>query len=679
MRMPEGLALRSPETEVSRGADGERALALSVRGLRVSFPARGGAINAVRGISFDLREGEILGIVGESGSGKSVSCKAIMNLLPREAAVEGSAVYGDGTDLIRCGPREIRRYRGREISMIFQDPMSCLNPIKTIYSHIREIYLRDGERIGLRSRAAGQLEQLHIPEAAKRLDAYPFQFSGGMAQRVQIAMALAGNPRILIADEPTTALDVTVQASILEEIRSLRDSRGLAVILVTHDLGVVADICDSVAVMYHGSIVESGPTADVLERPLHPYTRALVSSVPVIGEGSVAFEAIEGDCMPARREVGGCDFAERCRRAEADCAAGKPRLHSSGDRRYACFHPLDPESYRRAAAPAGDRPAGISGDELVSASALSCVFESRDEAAKRTALRAVDSVSFAIAAGEAFGVIGESGSGKSTLAKCMMGLLEPSSGTVLYRGRPLFGDAWDFGDYARKVQYIFQDPLGALDPLMSVLEQVMEPLAIRGLRSRAEMAGRAELMLGRCGIDPSLFARRPYGLSGGQQQRVVIARALMCEPEFLICDEPVSAMDVSVQAQILTLLQDIAAEAGMTLMFISHNMGVVKNLCGRSAVMFAGRIVEIGETGSIFRNPRHPYTRKLISSIPVIGSRKEREARGEGPRDAAMSAGHAGPGCAYEPRCPLAVRECRERRPELSAVGEGHEVACPLA
>jgi oligopeptide/dipeptide ABC transporter ATP-binding protein len=438
-----------------------------------------------------------------------------------------------------------------------------------------------------------------------------------MAQRVQIAMALAKNPQILVADEPTTALDVTIQARILDELQRLVRDRDLAVILVTHDIGVIAETCDRVAVMYHGRIVESGPTDEIIAAPSHPYTNALLSSVPLIASEHRRLVPIRGEGLSASIQVPGCDFAARCPRATDECRVHKPPVVREESREIECHHPIREvfaARYERAEPlpDAGDR------DPIVSARSLSCVFSIRKPNGAKSRLAAVDDVSLDVYPGEIVGIVGESGSGKSTLARALMGILPPTSGTIWFEGRPLHDAGWRFKEYARRVQYVFQDPQGALDPRMDILRQCMEPMRIHRIGAGADHRARAESMLRACGLDSSLFGRKPLGLSGGQRQRAVLARAMMMDPRVLICDEPVSAMDVSVQAQVLNLIRDLALKRSVTIIFISHDLSVVRNMCSRVLVMYRGSIVEEGPIEQIFSSPEHEYTRELIGSIPRV-------------------------------------------------------------
>lgn len=589
-------------------------LLLSVKNLSVTFSSRNGVIRAVRGISFDLCQGEVLGIVGETGSGKSVSCKALTRLLPAAAHIEGNIFYKN-VDLVSLSKKELNSYRGSAISMIFQDPLSCLNPIKTIGLHMKEV-LGNGVKKNPQ-KAVEALESLHIRNAGRRLSAYPFEFSGGMAQRVQIAMALAKDPEILIADEPTTALDVTIQAKILKELRRLVRELNLAMIFVTHDLGVVAEVCDRIAVMYHGRIVETGSVENVIAFPKHPYTKALLSSVPLIAHKNRKLLPITGEGLPASVELPGCDFSPRCQKRKEKCFFEKPALTAEGDRIYECFFPYEEhaDSQWEEATPLMDR---AETEIVMSVSSLSCAFPVRGENGQKETMYAVRNASFNVYKGEILGIVGESGSGKSTLAKALLGILTPESGEICYMGTSVVKPGCGRKDYSRKVQYVFQDPLGALDPRMSILRQCVEPLEIHGIGTPSERLARAKELLVRCGLDPSLFRRKPLGLSGGQRQRAVIARALIISPKILICDEPVSAMDVSVQAQILNLIRGLAISESMTIILISHDLSVIRNICSRVLVMREGFIVEDAPVERLFSFPGHEYSKQLIQSIPKV-------------------------------------------------------------
>ncbi|MGH0054103.1 MAG: dipeptide ABC transporter ATP-binding protein [Sphaerochaetaceae bacterium] len=597
---------------------------LAVKNLSVTFETTQGTVCAVRDVSFDLMPGEILGIVGETGSGKSVTCKAFTRLLPDSSHIEGSVVY-EGTDLLKLNKQSIQAYRGNEIAMIFQDSIGSLNPIITIKDHVKEVAKPEGSST-IEEIASEKLHHMGIQNARQRINDYPFQFSGGMAQRVQIAMALSKNAHLLIADEPTTALDVTMQSKILQDLTRLSREENLAIILISHDLAVIAEICNRVAVMYHGRIVESGTVEQVLGEPVHPYTKGLLNSIPHIGTKQTRLQPIQGECLPAEVETNGCDFAQRCPFSKEPCFSTKPTNTSFTSRDVLCLFPDQIQSkptqqnQRKPQQQQSHIPA------ILSISHVSCVFSLHDSQKRRTSLRAVDAATLSLKQGEILGIVGESGSGKSTLAKMLVGIQKPTEGTISLFNQKLFDKGWDRKQHARNVQYVFQDPLGALDPLMNIRDQVAEPLYIHTTMQKNLCLERAEEVLSLCGLGFSYFFRKPGFLSGGQRQRAVLARAIILDPKLLICDEPVSAMDVSVQAQILNLLEDLVRQKKMSMIFISHDLGVISNVCDRVAVMKNGSIVEVADVHSIFTTAQHPYTKELISSIPRLDAwKREKE------------------------------------------------------
>lgn len=602
---------------------GERLPLLTVSDLSVTFQTTSGSVQAVRDVSFSVMPGEILGIVGETGSGKSVTCKSFVRLLPEDTRITGSVLY-DGTELLELDKKHIAAYRGKEISMIFQDSVGCLDPIVNIQNHMKEVMETSSRNV--RDVAVEKLSEIGIRNASQRLQDYPFQFSGGMAQRVQIAMALSKNARLLIADEPTTALDVTIQAKILKDLKRLSTDYGLAIILISHDLGVIAETCDHVAVMYHGRIVENGTVSHVLGRPVHPYTKGLLASLPHIEENSMKLMPIQGECLPSEKEVEGCDFAARCPFKRPECLRLKPLSRTYEGRMISCLYP---DSVFSAPAVRENRiKTNFDGaPDVLEVKNIRCSFPIRDVSGTKKLFHAVDDVSFVLKKGEILGIVGESGSGKTTVAKAIMGMVQPQAGTILFNGTEVHGLHWNRKIYATHVQYVFQDPLGALDPLMKTIDQVAEPLEIHTTLSKEMRLKRAADILQQCGMGPAYHHRKPAFLSGGQRQRVVLARAIILEPQLLVCDEPVSAMDVSVQAQILNLLEDLVRKKGMSMVFISHDLGVISNLCDRVAVMNNGAIVEVENMKTIFTSARHTYTRELIASIPHVDAWKKDAAR----------------------------------------------------
>ncbi|WP_329238935.1 ABC transporter ATP-binding protein [Actinoallomurus sp. NBC_01490] len=527
---------------------------LSVQDLCVEFPTGDGVLRAVDGVSFDLAAGGALGIVGESGSGKSTTALALLGLHRGSGArVSGGVRLGED-DVNALDDESVRRLRGRRIAMIFQDPLSALDPYFRIGDQIAEVY-RTHTGAGRRqawARAVEVLDRVGIPDAARRARSRPHEFSGGMRQRALIAMALACEPEILVADEPTSALDVTVQAQILDLLDELRADTGMALLLVTHDLGVVSRSVDRVLVMQNGRAVEEGPVAEVLTSPTAPYTRALLEAVP------------------------------------------------------------------RLDAPRPERPAEEPGEPLLTVSGLSREFRRPGGGLRRDVLRAVDDVSLEILGGETLGVVGESGSGKTTLARMIVRLLEPTSGTITFGGRDITRlPERTLRPVRRDLQMVFQDPVSSLNPRRTVGDSIADPLRVQGTDGREALRTARELME-RVGLDPSRHDRYPHEFSGGQRQRMGIARALSLRPKLLVCDEPVSALDVSTQAQILDLLRDLQEEYELTIVFVSHDLAVVRQVSDRVAVMRNGALVELADAEELYTSPRHEYTRTLLAAVPVL-------------------------------------------------------------
>jgi peptide/nickel transport system ATP-binding protein len=563
---------------------------LAVRDLRVGFVTPGGAVQALKGVSFRVRAGSSVAIVGESGSGKSVTAQAIMGLLPKIGRVEsGEILFTDPkthttTNLARLSQRSeaFRTIRGARISMIFQEPMTSLSPLHRTGFQIQEALElhTDTRGAAAKARVIEMLRLVRFPDPERGYRSYPFELSGGLRQRAMIAMALICRPALLVADEPTTALDVTVQAQVLGLMRDLQRELGMAVLLITHDMGVVANMADEVVVMYRGEVMEAGTASDIFRNPSHPYLKALMSAVPRIDPDSSA------------RLVPMFDTS--------DANAARPR-------------PL---------APAGAGP-------LVEVKELSKQFQLRSDTlgvknADAETATAVDRVSLTIRRGECVGLVGESGCGKTTFSKMIMGAVEADSGQILFH-RKDGGAAVDLAPLSehqrkadrRHIQYLFQDPFGALNPRMTVLDLISEPMVVQGIGSATSRRAKVKELLERVRLDKRFLNRYPHSFSGGQRQRLGIARALSLEPELLILDEPVSALDVSTQAQVLNLLNDLRADHGLTYLFITHNLAVVNYVADRIAVMCRGRIVELAPRADLFRRPRHPYTRALLASAPV--------------------------------------------------------------
>jgi peptide/nickel transport system ATP-binding protein len=594
---------------------------LSIRELSVSFETPRGPVAAVREATLSVGRAECLGVVGESGAGKSQLFLAVMGLLAANGRAAGSAVLG-GTELIGLGAAALDRVRGAQIGMVFQDPMTSLTPHLTIGAQLLEVLRRHRglDRVAARARAQELLELVQVSEPARRLRQYPSELSGGMRQRVMIALALAGEPRVLIADEPTTSLDVTIQAQILALLAELKRTRGLALVLITHDLAALAGVADRIAVMRHGRLIETGSVAHVLKAPHDPYTRALVqTAAPPPAEASLADEISAGSVPPG--SAAAAALSVRDLRVQYRARSG----------------------WLRAPAP----------------------------------LTALSEVNLELRAGEALGIVGESGSGKSTLARAVLRLLEASSGRIVWMGRDLASlRAAQLRSQRRDLQLIFQDPLGSLDPRMTVAEIVAEPLRVheRTLDDAARGAAVAA-MFGRVGLPAELAGRYPHELSGGQCQRVGIARAMILAPRLLVCDEPVSALDIPTQQQIITLLAGLRRSAGLSLLFISHNLALVRQLCQRALVLYLGRSMELASIAQLFASPRHPYSRELLGAIPVADpdvqpARLARVRAGEPPSPLSPPSG-----CVYRTRCAHSTALCAARVPQWEET-QGQGIAC---
>ncbi len=660
---------------------------LEVRDLRVTIPLDEGVLRPVRGISFSVGKGETLCVVGESGCGKSLTSLSLMGLLPSRAQVEATTLRFAGEDLLKLSDVQMNSIRGNRMSMIFQEPMTSLNPAYTVGNQLEEAYLRHhrGRKREARERAIYLLEKVGITGAAERLGQYPHQLSGGLRQRVMIAMALMCGPQLIVADEPTTALDVTVQAQILRLLKDLQREFGMALILITHDLGVVARIADRVAVMYAGEIVETGTAHEVFGHPLHPYTQGLLDCIPIPGriEAGQRLGSIPGIVPSLLGTLDGCAFSNRCRFAQPSCQAGQvPERSPSPGNLYRClYEPAERQSGINAleqelprSPGVGVRPADLSkaipqigSTPLLQAQDVvrSFALPGRFFGPKRT-LRAVNGVNLRVMRGETLALVGESGSGKTTLARMLLGLLAPSSGQILFDGAPLSG--LDRIATARRVQPIFQDPYSSLNPRKTIASIISLPLRVHGIGDAATQARAVRDMMEQVGLSPRLADVTPNQLSGGQRQRVAIARALIVKPELVICDEPTSALDVSVQSQILNLLQDLQKELGLTYLLITHNLAVVEHIATRVAVMYLGRIVEETTASSLFRQPRHPYTQALLESVltpqPGLGLPQDR-----------LGIAFADPmnppsGCHFHPRCAARMDICSSQAPVRALDGD---------
>jgi len=669
---------------------------LEVKDLIVEFPQRRGILRALDGVSLRVGPGEILGLVGESGAGKSMTGSAVIGLLDPPGRIASGEVWVRGQRIDGLTEDEMRQVRGKEIGAVFQDPLTALNPLYTVGQQLIEtIQTHLGfSAAQARQEAIALLVETGIPAAEQRIDQYPHQFSGGMRQRVVIALALCARPQLVVADEPTTALDVSIQAQIIGLLKRVCKERGAAVLLITHDMGVIAETCDRVAVMYSGRVVEEGPVAQVIQAPRHPYTAGLMAAIPDIDQETHRLAHIPGsmprlDALPL-----GCGFHPRCAFADDQCRSSRPPLTDLGGKTAAaCWH-LDALNQEKKPASASSQPFMVRPAStveldparplapLVEVHGLSRTFDVSDpwlsrmlSGGKRHHLRAVQEVSLSIPKGKTFALVGESGCGKSTMARMLVGLDHPTQGEVRFDGQPLHSALASAQSMAlrRRLQMIFQDPFASLNPRWTVGDIVAEPLLEHRLvGSRRELTAQVGDLLASVGLSAKDQQKYPHQFSGGQRQRISIARALATQPEFLVCDEPTSALDVSVQAQVLNLMQDLQRDRGLTYLFISHNLAIVRHLSDEVAVMYLGRIVEKGSTKKIFAAPRHPYTRLLMDAIPrTSGTNRDRAPiQGEVPNPLAPPAG-----CAFHPRCPHANARCSAERPVLQTIG-GIRVAC---
>jgi peptide/nickel transport system ATP-binding protein len=672
---------------------------LRVRGLEVTFTGSGTGsgrrVPAVRGIDLDVGAGEVLGIVGESGSGKSVTSLAMTGLLPTTAEVRGSIRLG-AVEVIGAEAETLRQMRGRDVGMIFQDPTTTLNPVLPIGRQLTEGQVAHGllSRRAAADRAVELLGEVDIPDPQGRVLQYPHQFSGGMRQRAVIAMAMAGKPRLIIADEPTTALDVTVQAQVLALLRRRQAETGAAVILITHDLGVIAEVAHRVVVMYGGRIVEEAPVAELFARPRHPYTVGLLKSLPRLDRQTRRLVPIPGQPPIPSALPAGCTFHPRCPIGESRprCSAEVPALRPSGrSGRSACHFVEDVQGLLAAtsveAAGSADTAATAGPKPLLVVDDLEVHFPIRAGILRRQIglVRAVNRVSLEVRPGETLGLVGESGCGKTTTGRAIMGLIKPSAGSVSFQGQDISClSVKALRRVRRHIQYVFQDPYASLNPIKTAEDIVAEPLHIHGLYESMGGPARISDLFDLVGLARSMLGRYPREFSGGQRQRIGIARALALEPRLLILDEPVAALDVSIQAQIVNLLKDLQGELGLAYLFIAHDLAVVRHISDRVAVMYLGRIVEEGVEDEIYARPVHPYTQSLLSAVPVPEPATRRGRRrivleGDIPNPARPPAG-----CAFHPRCFRATERCRiEAPPFIPYPGLATRAAChhagPLA
>jgi peptide/nickel transport system ATP-binding protein len=697
---------------------------LEVANLDVSFPSEAGRVHAVRGLTYEVARGEVLGIVGESGSGKSVSSLAVMGLLPEQARISGSIRF-QGQQLLGLSDVQLSKIRGRRISMVFQDPLSALTPVYTVGDQIAEALLIHGKgrlsKAAAANRSVELLDLVGIPNAAARVKAFPHEFSGGMRQRAVIAMAIANDPDLIIADEPTTALDVTVQAQVLEVLKTAKEVTGAGIVIITHDLGVVAGFSDRLLVMYAGRAVESGNVNEVYQQPRMPYTLGLLGSLPRLDAAEkLPLVPIQGQPPSLVNLPQGCPFAPRCPMAVDDCLTAEPELSevdSTSGHRAACIRSAElaateaeaedsidgveasnaaaieaavevfgaelVEEPKAALRPRTERPVVLAVDSLVKHfSVTKGVVLKR----KVGTVHAVDGVSFEVREQETLGLVGESGCGKTTTLMQILGLERPAGGAISVLGR----DVSTLDGKARKairrdMQVVFQDPLASLDPRMPIGDVLAEPLQVHGFDA-THIRKRIPELLDLVGLRAEHADRYPAEFSGGQRQRIGIARALALEPKLLVLDEPVSALDVSIQAGVINLLDKLKAELGLSYLFVAHDLSVIRHIADRVAVMYLGKIVEIGDVDSVFGEPKHPYTQALLSAIPIPDPVKERQRERIILSGDLPSPANPPSGCRFRTRCFLHAslsdsdkRKCVEVEPPRESQGGDHEVACHFA
>lgn len=653
---------------------------LEIKDLSVRFETGERSVWAVNGVDLAVKAGEAFAIVGESGSGKSVSMLSVMGLLPKPQAIVSGSIKFAGTELTSLSNRRLQAIRGREIGMVFQDPMSSLNPVHSVGRQIAEairLHNQVSRRVA-KTRAIELLGRVGIPNPRRRADDYPHEFSGGMRQRAMIAMALSCGPGLLIADEPTTALDVTVQRQIVTLVRDLKDDLGMAVVWITHDLGVVAELADRVAVMYGGRVMETGSASQVYGSTRHPYTAGLLRSIPRLDTPThLQLPEIPGTPAPILSAPQGCVFHARCPMGQEDCTEAVPSLASAGSETHltACIHSEEMGS-ARSLWPMDDpeseaAPTGATGQPIVSIRGLKVYFRSRHG----SHVRAVDGVDLDIGKGLTLGIVGESGCGKSTLGRALVGLVEPEEPAITVNGEPLDTSR---GAHRKTIQMIFQDPFSSMNPGMRIADIVTEPLRIHKTGTNAERETIARDLLSQVGMPEEAASRYPHEFSGGQRQRIAIARALAAKPDVIVCDEPVSALDVSVQAQIINLLDETQRQNGLALVFIAHDLAVVRHISDEIAVMYLGQVVERAPRDDIYDNPLHPYTKALLASVP--NATPEADPAVTPPLEGDLPDPSDPPsGCRFHTRCPVAVKGlCDVEVPALRGVAPRRWVSCHL-
>lgn len=668
---------------------------LEVKDLVTCFHTDEGDVTAVDRVSLHIDRGEIVGLVGESGSGKSVTMMSIQQLISPPGYVKSGEVYLDGVDgnllTYKADSEKMRSIRGGRISMIFQEPMTSLNPVLTIGYQIQENILQhtDLDPEAAKKKAIEMLKMVKIPDAEQRYNNYPQQFSGGMRQRIMIAIALSANPDLLIADEATTALDVTTQAQILEMIRSIAKKTNTAVIIVTHNLGIVARFAERIYVMYSGRVMETSETWNIFKKSGHPYTKALLRAIPRLDDPKDrVLIPIDGlPPSPADRPVY-CPFYKRCEYRKDSCKENKmPDLQEIGPHHYsACLLSQDEMQAKeielrnkpQKAAPVKN----IKDENVLEVEGVKKYFPILKGIMRRHVgdVKAIEDISYTLRKGETLGVVGESGCGKTTMARCVMRVYKPEAGIIRFNGTDIAGmNDKELAPYRSKIAMIFQDPFSSLDPRQTAGSIVEESLIINhSCKTEKERQERVDRLFRLVGLDPSLKNRVPHEFSGGQRQRLGIARALSSDPEIIVCDEPISALDVSIQAQIINLLEEIQAKLGVSYIFIAHDLAVVKHISDRVLVMYLGHIVEIADCDELYKNPLHPYTEALLQAVPEADPDVEKTKPAVALEGEVPSIINRPAGCPFHDRCKHCMERCTKEVPKLTEFDSGHQVACFL-
>ena len=658
---------------------------LKIENLRTRLGDEQSPVWVVDGLDLTIHKGETFALLGESGCGKSMTALSMMRLLPPSGRVMEGDIHFGGTELLWLSEREMRQVRGGRMGMIFQEPMTSLNPVLRIGDQIAEaVRLHDGSKGKVvDQRVVELLDAVGIPDPPRRAKEYPHQLSGGMKQRVMIAMALAGRPELLIADEPTTALDVTIQAQVLKLLKALQRETGMAILLITHDLGIVAENANRLAVMYAGQIVETGDVQHFFQGPMHPYSRKLFESLPDSRKRDEKLAVIKGSVPLLNQTFSGCRFLQRCEESGERCAQELPQwrqLNATQGVRCLLYaeEPLISTARNKSVAERHvvvEKPS----EPLLEVTGLKVHFPIHKGVFRRVVgqVRAVDGVDMLIPKGRTLALVGESGCGKTTVGKAILQLLKPTGGTARFEGDELTRLK---GEALRRrradMQIIFQDPMSSMNPRMLVGDIIAEGMNAQKMGTKSQRSFRVNELLEQVGLSTEAVSRYPHEFSGGQRQRICVARALAVEPKLIVCDEPTSALDVSVQAQILNLLKELQHKLELSYLFITHNISVVAYLADEVAVMYLGRIVEQGQVATVLENPAHPYTKALLSAVPVPDPTHQRnviQLEGDMPSPA-----NPPTGCYFHPRCPQALEKCRAAYPEQKEIGKHHRVSCWL-